>query len=219
LKALRQLGAKQTVDQLADWLAGHGRRLRPATIEAALMRLETAGLAAKSFSDGAPPRWCAAEPAHRETPLADLELHGPHDLRHTFATWLEDAGIPSRVIDELMGHASGQRRDGSAIGPRYRHTTLRWRLASSPRLRNDWPSRWRSPPDSLNVSRNSLFLDLYRHRAHISRIAYKARLASAIHIRFLMGDKKAQRVLSEVVYTDPEVNEQYSSHLPPLRVA
>jgi len=23
-----------------------------------------------------------------------LDLHGPHDLRHTFATWLEDAGIP-----------------------------------------------------------------------------------------------------------------------------
>ncbi len=41
-----------------------------------------------------------------------------------FATWLEDAGIPSRVIDELMGHAGGQRgRDGSAIGPRYRWTT------------------------------------------------------------------------------------------------
>jgi integrase len=26
--------------------------------------------------------------------LAHLDLHGPHDLRHTFATWLEDAGIP-----------------------------------------------------------------------------------------------------------------------------
>src|SRR5918994_2506981 len=37
--------------------------------------------------------------------LADLDLRGPHDLRHTFATWLEDAAIPSRVIDELMGHS------------------------------------------------------------------------------------------------------------------
>jgi integrase len=54
----------------------------------------------------------------------DLDLHGPHDLRHTFATWLEDGGIPNRVIDELMGHESGRRsREGSTIGPRYRHTT------------------------------------------------------------------------------------------------
>jgi hypothetical protein len=39
---------------------------------------------------------------------------------------LEDAGIPARVIDELMGHEatsrSGQQR-GSAMGARYRHTT------------------------------------------------------------------------------------------------
>jgi Phage integrase family len=49
-----------------------------------------------------------ADPAH-------LDLRGPHDLRHTFATWLEDAAIPSRVIDELMGHASG-RRDHAAGG-------------------------------------------------------------------------------------------------------
>ena len=60
--------------------------------------------------------------------LAGLELHGPHDLRHTFATWLEDGGIPARVIDELMGHhASGRgargEQDGSAVGARYRHQT------------------------------------------------------------------------------------------------
>ena len=57
--------------------------------------------------------------------LPDLDLHGPHDLRHTFATWLEDGGIPARVIDELMGHQAGRRgeRDGSMIGTRYRHMT------------------------------------------------------------------------------------------------
>jgi integrase len=58
--------------------------------------------------------------------LAHLDLHGPHDLRHTFATWLEDAGIPARVIDEVMGHEaagrSGQQR-GNAMGAHYRHTT------------------------------------------------------------------------------------------------
>jgi Phage integrase family len=55
-----------------------------------------------------------------------LDLHGPHDLRHTFATWLEDAAIPVRVIDELMGHraarAGGEAR-GSTIGVVYRHLT------------------------------------------------------------------------------------------------
>ena len=48
-------------------------------------------------------RWSALPVAH--DPLLDaVDLHGAHDLRHTYATWLEDAGIPARVIDELMGH-------------------------------------------------------------------------------------------------------------------
>jgi integrase len=58
--------------------------------------------------------------------LAHLDLRGPHDLRHTFATWLEDAGIPSRVIDELMGHSGGRRDHGAAGSPMgrvYRETT------------------------------------------------------------------------------------------------
>jgi integrase len=60
-----------------------------------------------------------------EATLAHLNLRGPHDLRHTYATWLEEAGIPTRVIDELMGHAGGRRGvgEGSAIGRAYRHTT------------------------------------------------------------------------------------------------
>jgi integrase len=51
--------------------------------------------------------------------LEAVDLHGAHDFRHTFSTWLEDAGIPARIIDELMGHqASGRsgRHQASAIG-------------------------------------------------------------------------------------------------------
>jgi integrase len=29
--------------------------------------------------------------------LDGLDVHGPHDLRHTYATWLEDGAIPSRA--------------------------------------------------------------------------------------------------------------------------
>ena len=55
-----------------------------------------------------------------------MDLRGPHDLRHTFATWLEDAAIPFRVIDELMGHAGGRpdhAAGGSPMGRVYRETT------------------------------------------------------------------------------------------------
>jgi integrase len=65
--------------------------------------------------------------AHRaQGDLAHLRLRGPHDLRHSFSTWLEDEGIPARVIDELMGHQRSRRGEldgGSRIGARYRHTT------------------------------------------------------------------------------------------------
>jgi integrase len=59
-------------------------------------------------------------------PGAAAAVHGAHDLRQTYATWLEDAGIPARVIDELMGHQASRRGGhlgGSAIGAHYRHIT------------------------------------------------------------------------------------------------
>jgi Phage integrase family len=65
-------------------------------------------------------------PSAAPAPTAPPSSRCAHDFRHTYATWLEDAGIPARVIDELMGHEAtsrtGQHR-GSAMGAHYRHTT------------------------------------------------------------------------------------------------
>jgi integrase len=123
LRALQQAGPGQTSEAIRGRLPG--RRPTLGTIHDALWHLETAGLAARHATHaGEPARWSAIDPP-RDATLDNLKLRGPHDLRHTFSTWLEDAGIPARVIDELMGHAGGQRggRAGSAIGLRYRHTT------------------------------------------------------------------------------------------------
>jgi integrase len=119
LRALRAASG-QTAAELTARLAAGRRGLRPGTVAAALARLAQAGHATTDCSD--PRRWSAV--AAVPGPLDHLELSGPHDLRHTFATWLEEDGIPARVIDELMGHTGGRRAEhGSAIGRIYRETT------------------------------------------------------------------------------------------------
>jgi predicted ArsR family transcriptional regulator len=124
LKALRTSGP-QTANELAAALANHGRAIRPTTIQVALGELVAAELAASADEDSHQ-HWRAL-PTTRDPLLQAVDLHGVHDFRHTFATWLEDAGIPARVIDEVMGHEAtsrgGQQR-GSAMGAHYRHTTL-----------------------------------------------------------------------------------------------
>ena len=65
--------------------------------------------------------WCCTQ-CHEASSLANLWQsridRGPHGLGHTFATWPEDAGTPSRGIDELMGQAGGRRGGdgGSRMG-------------------------------------------------------------------------------------------------------
>jgi integrase len=121
LASLRD-GGPQTVEQLRGRL--RGRTPRSVTVLVALNQLHAAGLAAEA-QEG---RWAACDPPRQDDLLEQLRLRGPHDLRHTFATWLEDAGVPARVIDELMGHAGGRNggvhpTEGSLIGARYRWTT------------------------------------------------------------------------------------------------
>ncbi len=122
LTVLRAEGP-QTAEEIRSRLRGRTPRL--ATVLAAVDTLQAAGLAVEDQ----PGSWHTCVTPNRDDIIGELRVRGPHDLRHTFATWLEDAGVPARVIDELMGHAGGQRgggahiRDGSLIGNRYRWTT------------------------------------------------------------------------------------------------
>jgi integrase len=124
LRAFREHGP-QTLAQLQESFTTLGAKLRPATIQAALRELGSAGIVVTAVGEDGTARWAAVKAAQVRR-FDDLDLHGPHDLRHTFATWLEDAGIPGRVIDELMGHDNTHRARQdrvSRIGMGYRDTT------------------------------------------------------------------------------------------------
>jgi hypothetical protein len=86
LKTLRADGP-QTTHELVAVLAQQGRAIRPATVETALAGLVASRLAAADEA-GQASRWPPLAPSG--DPLLDaVDLRGAHDLRHTFATWLE----------------------------------------------------------------------------------------------------------------------------------
>jgi integrase len=92
LTALRA-GGPHTLDRLSAALADHGRAIRSTTVQIALGGLVAASLVAE-VGEETEHRWLAL-PAARDPLLEAVDLRGAHDFRHTFATWLEDAGIPA----------------------------------------------------------------------------------------------------------------------------
>jgi Fe2+ or Zn2+ uptake regulation protein len=77
-----------TAEQLTALLGTNGRTARMASINRALTELAAAGAAA---IDPQSKRWMLRPAAHHPL-LEAVDLHGAHDFRHTFSTWLEDAG-------------------------------------------------------------------------------------------------------------------------------
>src|SRR6266487_1994731 len=62
-------------------------------------------------------------PAEQPAPPRPQGRRAPVRPPPHFATWLEDAGIPSRVIDELMGRRRSDRARVSPMGALYREIT------------------------------------------------------------------------------------------------
>jgi hypothetical protein len=140
LGALRDHGPL-TAEQLVVQLKTQGRTARMATVDRAQAELAAAGAA---IVDHRTKRWIL-RPAAQHSLLEAVDLHGAHDFRHTFSTWLEDAGIPARVIDELMGHqASGRsgRHQAAPSAPTTGTPPQRWPPAWWPRSSSGWTSSW-----------------------------------------------------------------------------
>jgi Phage integrase family len=86
--------------------------------------------------------------AHRARgDLAHLQLRGPHDLRHSFSTWLEDEGIPARVIDELMGHQRSRRGGAGRWQPHRRPLSAHHPRDGCPDRPSGRPPVGARPPD------------------------------------------------------------------------
>jgi hypothetical protein len=73
-----------------------------------LGELHAAGLAAAVDvdQDVTAGRWSVV-PAAPDPLLDAMDLHGDHDFRHTYATWLEDAGIPAQALTNYWPRGYG----------------------------------------------------------------------------------------------------------------
>jgi Phage integrase family len=84
---------------------------------------------------------------HARGDLAHLQLRGPHDLRHSFSTWLEDEGIPARVIDELIGHQRSRRGGAGRWQPHRRPLSAHHPRDGCPDRPSGRPPVGARPPD------------------------------------------------------------------------
>jgi integrase len=152
LKALRAHGPL-TAEQLAARLTTQDRTARVATIDQALAELAAAGAAT---ADPQTQRWMLQPAAHH--PLLDaVDLHGAHDFRHTFSTWLEDAGYPCSGHRRADGPPGGP--DGIRPAPSVPTTATpprRWPPAWWSRSSSAWSSSWPRPrPTSISNPGNA----------------------------------------------------------------
>lgn len=65
----------------------------------------------KPINPNVPTRWLA-----RFTERNGLRSVSPHDLRHTFSTLSQEAGIPTKVVQEQLGHSSEKTTLGNYTG-------------------------------------------------------------------------------------------------------
>ncbi|MGW1813324.1 LacI family DNA-binding transcriptional regulator [Streptomyces sp. NPDC002125] len=121
-------------------------------------------------------RWSATQADACWTPVAaGLTNHG---LRHCHATWLEDLGTPSILIDERMGHLDG------SVSARYKHTTQGMR-------------------DRMLAGLSQLWLESLAARAAMSPrspVAVLDRLLQE-HSAEIISQNSPQRVISQAIRT------------------
>jgi integrase len=68
----------------------------------------------------------------------------PHDLRHTFATWLREAGVDPMTVAQLLGHRV------HAMTGRYAHLTAEQRKRAIEKLPH-FSKKKESPRNVLKV--------------------------------------------------------------------